>query len=82
MYIIAFSVSAVSASVIMGVVYDRIKNLAIPIVVHFLLNFWVCFISPEIPVHITLSAIDLLYFIAAVVCVICKSIRKEFIRNE
>ncbi len=69
-YILAFALSAISAAIIMGVFYQKTKNLAVPMVIHFSLNFWVCLIRPEIPAHLILSAIAILYFIAAICCII------------
>lgn len=69
MYIIAFAVSGISATVIMGVFYNKTKNMAITMIVHFSLNFWVCFITPEVPAHIILSALAIFYLIGALCCV-------------
>lgn len=69
-YIIAFSVTGICASVIMDVFLNKTKNLIIPIIVHFSLNFWVCFVNPEIPAHIILLSLTVFYVILAAFAIV------------
>ena len=78
-YIIAFTVTCISASVVMGFFYNKTKNLLIPIVIHFSLNFWVCFVNTEHSLYttLTMSAMGVLYLLFAVFCVIFERRHKE-----
>lgn len=62
-YIVAFLVSNISASVIIGILLNETQNLLLPVIVHYLFNFWVMFYLGDFALLLVILAV--FYFIGA-----------------
>lgn len=67
-YIVCFLGFVISTALIMGFAYDKKKNLLVPIIMHFTVNFLMAFINSKVLLNF-LSYLTVIYIIVVVVLV-------------
>lgn len=74
-YIICFLIYIISTAIIIGLAYEKNKNLIVPMTIHFTANFFMTFVNSEVLLtFLTILAIS--YLLGAVVC--CLLYRHSF----